>query len=357
MNATHDTTIAKTPAAKRAIITGISGQDGSYLAELLLEKGYEVHGIVRRSSTMNRGRIDDLLTGGKGKSRLHLHYGDVTDANFVARLVVELEPHEVYNLAAQSHVRVSFDNPVYTTHTDALGALHVLEAARLLHPRHVVKVYQASTSEMFGGDPSTVPQSEKTPFHPRSPYACAKVCAHHQVANYREAYGMFCCSGILFNHESPRRGEAFVTRKVTLAATRIREGLQEKLFLGNLDAKRDWGYAKDYVEAMWLMLQQDQPDDFVIATGQAHSIRELLDEAFRRVELDWRKYVDHDIRLERPSEVHLLLGDATKAREKLNWTAKTSFAELIALMVDADWELAKEEARRRERAPIAAAAR
>jgi GDPmannose 4,6-dehydratase len=328
-----------------ALITGISGQDGSYLTELLLEKGYEVHGIVRRNSSMTRARLDEIMRIHPSLPRPTLHYGDLTDAASLFRLVMELEPDEVYNLAAQSHVRVSFDKPSYTVEVAALGAMHLLEAVRLLNSRRPVRFYQASTSEMFGGFPETAPQSETTPFHPRSPYACAKVFAHHQTVNYREAYGMFACCGILFNHESPRRGESFVTRKITLAAARIREGIQAELRLGNLDAQRDWGYAGDYVEAMWLMLQQDQPDDYVIATGQTHSIRELLDVAFERVGLDWHDYVRDDPRFYRPSEVNVLLGDAGKARDRLGWTPKTSFQDLVRLMVDSDLQLARRETR------------
>lgn len=332
---------------RRALVTGITGQDGSYLSELLLAKGYEVHGIVRRNSSLTRTRLDCLrVERPEDRQRLSLHYGDLTDGSSLTNLVLEIEPHEIYNLAAQSHVRVSFDNPLYTADVAALGALRLLEAARLLHKRKAVRFYQASTSEMFGGDPATAPQSERTPFHPRSPYACAKAFAYYQVVNHREAYGMFACNGILFNHESPRRGESFVTRKITLAAARIREGLQERLVLGNLDARRDWGYAKDFVEAMWLMLQQDEPQDYVVATGEAHSVRELLQLAFEQVGLDWRKHVDVDPRYLRPTEVHLLLGDSTKAREKLGWLPRTTFAELVKIMVESDRQLARAEARR-----------
>jgi GDPmannose 4,6-dehydratase len=329
----------------RALITGISGQDGSYLTELLLEKGYEVHGIVRRNSSMTRARLDEIMRLHPSLRRPHLHYGDLTDAASLFRLVMETEPDEVYNLAAQSHVRVSFDKPSYSVEVAALGTMHLLEAVRLLYRRHPVRYYQASTSEMYGGFPETAPQSETTPFHPRSPYACAKAFAFHQTVNYREAYDMFACNGILFNHESPRRGESFVTRKVTLAAARISEGLQDRLRMGNLDAQRDWGYAKDYVEAMWLMLQQDAPDDYVVATGQTHSIRELLDVAFAHVGLEWQDYVELDPRFLRPSEVNVLLGDPTKAREKLGWTPRTSFEQLIRIMVDSDLELARREKR------------
>lgn len=331
-------------SGRRALITGIAGQDGSYLSELLLEKGYEVHGIVRRNSSIARSRLDDVAVN-RNLPRPKLHYGDVTDAASMMRLVIELEPDEIYNLAAQSHVRVSFDKPSYTVDVAALGALHLLEAARLLNERRPVRFYQASTSEMFGGAPQTAPQSEATPFHPRSPYGCAKLYAHSQTVNYREAYGLFGCCGLLFNHESPRRGENFVTRKVTSSAARIKEGLQCDLKLGNLDARRDWGYAKDYVEAMWLMLQQDVPDDYVIATGETHTIRDLLDVAFEYLGLDWNDYVEIDPRFYRPSEVDLLLGDPTKAREKLGWVPRTSFEELIRIMVDHDLRLARQERR------------
>jgi GDPmannose 4,6-dehydratase len=333
-------------ARRRALVTGITGQDGSYLSELLLSKGYEVHGIVRRSSTLTRSRLDAISPEWTAQLRPRLHYGDLTDGASLTNLVLEIEPDEIYNLAAQSHVRVSFDNPLYTADVAGLGALRLLEAARLLNKHKPVRFYQASTSEMYGGDPETAPQSERTPFHPRSPYACAKAFAFHQVVNYREAYGMFACNGILFNHESPRRGESFVTRKITLAAARISAGLQQRLALGNLDARRDWGYAKDFVEAMWLMLQQDQPDDFVIATGEAHSVRDFLQLAFEQVGLDWRKHLDVDPRYLRPSEVQLLLGDASKARERLGWSARTTFTELVRIMVAADVELARAEAGR-----------
>ena len=320
---------------RRALITGIAGQDGSYLSEFLLELGYEVHGVVRRNSSLVRTRLDEQQTTHHGR-RAHLHYGDVTDAASMIRLILELEPDEVYNLAAQSHVRISFDKPAYTVDVAARGALNLLEAVRMLHKHRPIRFYQASTSEMFGGAIDTAPQSEKTPFHPRSPYGCAKLYAHSQTVNYREAYGMFACCGLLFNHESPRRGENFVTRKVTSAAARIQAGLQDKLLLGNLEARRDWGYAKDYVEAMWLMLQQPEPDDFVIATGETHTIEELLDVAFQRVQLDWHQYVEDDPRFYRPSEVDLLLGDASKAKEKLGWVPRTTFRQLIELMVDHD---------------------
>ena len=330
---------------RRALITGVTGQDGSYLAELLLSKGYEVHGVVRRASSFNRGRIDHLYADEHLPStRFFLHYGDLTDASSLVTTIMDVEPDEVYNLAAQSHVRVSFDMPLHSVDVGALGTLRVLDAVRQLNRRKEVRFYQASSSEMYGRV-QEVPQRETTPFHPRSPYACAKVYSYYQTVNYREAYDLFACNGILFNHESPRRGENFVTRKITLAATRIREGLQGKLYLGNCSAKRDWGFAKDYVEAMWLMLQQDVPDDYVIATGETHTVQEFLEMAFRRVGLPWQEYVATDPRHLRPSEVDLLLGDPSKAREQLGWRAKTSFQELANLMVDADWELARQERR------------
>jgi GDPmannose 4,6-dehydratase len=327
---------------KKALITGITGQDGSYLCELLLAKGYEVHGLIRRSSSFNTARLEPLykdphLTG----ATMFLHYGDMTDGTALSHLVKEVMPDEVYNLAAQSHVRVSFDVPVYTVQADAMGTLHLLEAVRSAGNR--ARFYQASSSEMYG-KVAEVPQTEKTPFHPRSPYACAKVYGYWQTVNYREAYGTFACNGILFNHESPRRGETFVTRKITRAATRIKEGLQEKLFLGNLDAKRDWGFAGDYVEAMWRMLQQDEPDDYVIATGETTSVRDFVEEVFGMLDLDWRKYVETDSRYFRPAEVDLLLGDASKAASKLGWKPTVSFKQLAKMMVDHDWKLAKEEA-------------
>jgi GDPmannose 4,6-dehydratase len=309
----------------RALITGVTGQDGSYLAELLLAKGYEVHGIIRRSSTFSTERIDHIY------GDLHLHYGDVTDGGAIARLFGEIDPDEVYNLAAQSHVRVSFDQPAYTAQAVAVGALNVLEAARTIP---ACRVYQASSSEMYGTSPP--PQSETTPFHPRSPYGVAKVYAHWITVNYRESYGLHASCGILFNHESPRRGETFVTRKITRAAARIKLGRQKTLYLGNLDAKRDWGYAGDYVEAMWLMLQQDEPDDYVIATGETHTVREFCELAFARVGLDYRDHVAIDPRYYRPAEVDLLLGDGGKAREKLGWSPRVSFSGLVHMMVDAD---------------------
>ncbi len=330
---------------KRAFLTGITGQDGSYLAELLLSKGYEVHGLIRRSSSFNRGRLNEIYRNSHDREpRLHLHYGDVTDANGLMNLVPRVQPTEVYNLAAQSHVRVSFDQPVYTAETVALGALKLLEATREFQQSsgNQVRFYQASSSEMFG-NVIEVPQTESTPFHPRSPYAVAKAFAHQAAINYRESYGIHATCGILFNHESPRRGETFVTRKITRAATRIKVGLQEKLFLGNLEAKRDWGFAKDYVEAMWLMLQQDDPDDYVVATGQTHSVRDFCERAFARLDLDYRDFVEIDKRYYRPSEAGLFLGDASKAREKLGWKPQIEFDGLVAMMVDADLELSRRE--------------
>jgi len=328
------------PVARKALITGITGQDGSYLAELLLGKGYEVFGTIRRSSTFNTSRLDHLYKDPHQQPRLHLLYGELTDGSRLREILLDVRPDEVYNLGAQSHVRVSFDEPVYTVEADALGALNVLEALRRLEP--APRFYQASSSEMFGLVQET-PQSERTALHPRSPYACAKVYAYWQTVNYREAYGLFACNGILFNHESPRRGETFVTRKITRAVTRIKLGLQHKLYLGNLDAKRDWGFAGDYVEAMWLMLQQDTPDDYVIATGEAHSVRDFLVEAFGYLGLDWQKHVEIDPRYFRPSEVDLLRGDATKARSVLGWAPKVSFQDLVRMMVDNDLARAREE--------------
>jgi GDPmannose 4,6-dehydratase len=330
--------------AKTALITGITGQDGSYLAELLLEKGYDVHGIVRRSSTFNTDRIDHIYKDPhETDARLHLHYGDLTDGQNLTNLVLNVEPDEIYNLGAQSHVRVSFDSPAYTVQVVGIGALNVLEAARQLYKKKETRVYQASSSEMYG-DVLETPQTEKTPFQPQSPYACAKVYAFHQTVNYRQGYDMFATNGILFNHESPRRGETFVTRKITRAATRIKLGLQEKLYLGNLDAKRDWGYAKDYVEGMWMMLQHEKPDDFVLATGETQTIRQFLDYTFGYLDLDWNKHVEIDPRYFRPTEVNLLLGDPSKAKTVLGWEAKTSCKELAELMVDHDLELAQQEA-------------
>jgi GDPmannose 4,6-dehydratase len=326
--------------AKKALITGITGQDGSYLAELLLSKGYEVHGIIRRASTFNTGRLDSIYADPhSGQSRLFLHYGDLGDASALARLLGKIQPEEIYNLAAQSHVRVSFDSPEYTTDITATGTVRLLEAIREagLRPRF----YQASSSEMYG-KVLEVPQKETTPFYPRSPYGCAKVYSFWITVNYRESYGLHASNGILFNHESPRRGETFVTRKITRAVAHIKAGLQKKLYLGNLDAKRDWGYAKEYVEAMWLMLQQDKPDDYVIATGETHSIREFLDIAFGHVGLDWKQYVEIDPRYYRPTEVDLLIGNPSKAKKQLGWEPKIRFEELTRLMVDADVQLLKD---------------
>ena len=325
---------------KKALITGITGQDGSYLAELLLQKGYQVWGIVRRSSSFNTDRIDHLYKDPHNQPDLRLIYGDLTDGSNLHSILNDVNPDEVYNLGAQSHVRVSFDTPIYTVDTDALGTLRLLEAIRSSNKS--AKFYQASSSEMYG-KVVEAPQTEKTPFYPRSPYGCAKVYSFWQTVNYREAYGLFACNGILFNHESPRRGETFVTRKITRAATRIKLGLQDKLYLGNLDAKRDWGFAGDYVETMWLMLQQDKPDDYVIATGQTHSVREFLDEVFGYLDLDWQKYVEIDPRYYRPSEVDFLLGDSSKARKALKWEPKVTFKELARMMTDADMKLAEDE--------------
>jgi GDPmannose 4,6-dehydratase len=326
---------------KKALITGITGQDGSYLAELLLSKGYQVHGIIRRSSSFNTDRIEHLYRDPHDpKNRLHLHYGDLSDGIGLREILTRVQPDEVYNLGAQSHVRVSFDQPVYTVASDAMGTINLLEAIR--DTGNPIRFYQASSSEMYGKVRET-PQTEKTPFHPRSPYACAKVYSFWQTLNYRESYGMYAVNGILFNHESPRRGETFVTRKITRAATRIKEGLQQKLFLGNLDAKRDWGFAGDYVEAMWLMLQQDKPDDYVIATNQTHSVREFLIEVFGHLGMDWQKYVEVDPRYFRPAEVDLLLGDASKANRELGWKPMVTFKALAAMMTESDWKLAKRE--------------
>jgi GDPmannose 4,6-dehydratase len=319
---------------KKALITGITGQDGSYLAELLVAKGYEVHGIIRRASTFNTGRIDHLYKDPHINGvRLFLHYGDIADSTNLIKLLYRIQPDEVYHLAAQSHVRVSFDIPEYTGDVTALSTVRILEAIRETGSKS--RFYQASSSEMFG-KVQEVPQRETTPFYPRSPYGAAKVYAHWMTVNYRESYGLFAASGILFNHESPRRGETFVTRKITRAAVRIKLGLQKKLYLGNLDAKRDWGYAKEYVEAMWLMLQQDEPDDYVIATGETHSVSEFLEEAFSYLDLDWNEYVELDAKYLRPTEVDLLIGDAAKAKRVLSWEPKVTFKELVHLMVDAD---------------------
>ncbi len=323
---------------KRALITGITGQDGSYLSEFLIEKGYEVHGIIRRTSTFNTDRIDHLYQDPHLKGvRFRLHYGDLTDGTTLRRLLEEVEPHEIYNLGAQSHVRVSFDAPEYTVDSVGLGTLRLLEAIRDYQKRtsNEVRFYQAGSSEMFG-KVLEVPQSETTPFYPRSPYACAKVYAHWQTINYRESYNLFACNGILFNHESPRRGETFVTRKITRAIARIVAGQQKQIYMGNLDSKRDWGYAKDYVQAMWLMLQQEEPDDYVIATGETHSVKEFLDIAFGFVNLKWEDYVEFDPRYLRPTEVDLLLGDPTKSKQKLGWQPSITFEELVKLMVDGD---------------------
>ncbi len=327
---------------KQALITGITGQDGSYLAELLLEKGYLVHGLVRRSSTFGTERINHLYHDPHTSPNLLLHYGDLTDGQALTNLVLEIQPDEIYNLGAQSHVRVSFDQPVYTLQTVGVGALNVLEAARQLNKSKEVRVYQASSSEMYG-DVMATPQSESTPFNPQSPYACAKVFAFHQTVNYRRGYNLFASNGILFNHESERRGETFVTRKITRAATRIKLGLQEHLYLGNIDAKRDWGYAKDYVEGMWRMLQHDEPDDFVLATGETQTVRTFLELVFGQLNLDWNDYVKIDPRYFRPAEVELLLGDASKAKEKLGWVAKTDLRQLAKIMVDHDFDLAQRE--------------
>ena len=318
---------------QKALITGITGQDGSYLAELLLNKGYEVHGLIRRSSTFNTHRLDHIYVDPHDpKGKLYLHYGDLNDGGQLSNLVYNIHPDEIYHLGAQSHVRVSFDMPEFTGDITGLGTTRILEAIR----RSGIKTrfYQASSSEMFGDAPA--PQNEETPFWPRSPYAAAKVYAYWMARNYREGYNMFACNGILFNHESPLRGETFVTRKITRALARIKFGLQDKLYLGNLDAKRDWGYAPDYVKAMWLMLQQDDPQDFVIATGQSHSVREFLEEAFSYADLDWKEYVEIDPRYFRPTEIELLLGDAGRARKILGWEPEVGFKELVRLMVDAD---------------------
>jgi len=321
---------------KKALITGITGQDGSYLAELLLAKGYEVFGVIRRSSSFNTGRIDQIYEDPHvPEPRLRLVFGDLNDASSLNRILRTIQPDEIYNLGAQSHVRVSFDIPEYTGDVTGLGTVRLLEAIREVGLRP--KFYQASSSEMFG-KVQEIPQRETTPFYPRSPYGAAKVYAHWVTVNYREAYGLFACSGILFNHESPRRGETFVTRKITKAVARIKLGLQQELFLGNLDAKRDWGFAGDYVQAMWMMLQADQPDDYVIATGETHTVREMLELAFETVGLDWRPYVKNDPRYYRPTEVDLLIGDPSKARNVLGWEPKMSFHELITMMVRADVE-------------------
>lgn len=332
-----------TKSEKRALITGVTGQDGSYLAELLLKKGYEVHGIIRRSSSFNTGRIDHLYKDRHAADvKLFLHYGDMADASGLETILGRVKPDEIYNLAAQSHVRVAFDMPEYTADVTGLGALRLFEAVR--RNGLETRVYQASTSELFGKVVES-PQSETTPFYPRSPYASAKAFAFHSARNYREAYGMFVCNGILFNHESERRGETFVTRKVTRAVGRIKHGLQDKVYLGNLDAKRDWGHASDFVEAMWLMLQQDEPEDFVIGTGETHSVREFVELAFDLAGIDAKKHLEFDARYLRPTEVDLLLADPSKARAKLGWAPKVSFPELVRRMVEHDIELAAREKR------------
>ena len=330
--------------AKRALITGVTGQDGSYLTEFLLAKGYEVHGLMRRASLFNTDRIDHLyhdphLAGAK----LRLHYGDLTDGTGLRRVLEAVDPDEIYNLGAQSHVKVSFDIPEYTADVVAIGTLRLIEAVRdhLLHGDRQVRYYQAGSSEMFGAAPP--PQNERTPFYPRSPYGVSKVAAHWFAVNYREAYDLFTCNGILFNHESPRRGETFVTRKVTRAVGRISQGLQDKLYLGNLEAKRDWGFTGDYVEAMWLMLQQDKPDDYVIASAEAHSVGDFVELAFAAAALDWRRHVEIDSRYFRPTEVDALRGDPTKAREVLGWEPRVTFSELVKMMVEHDIELARRE--------------
>jgi GDPmannose 4,6-dehydratase len=329
---------------KRALITGITGQDGSYLAEFLLSKGYEVHGIMRRASTFNTSRINSLYRDPhESDARLFLHYGDLSDGTGVRRILDKAQPDEVYNLGAQSHVKVSFDQPEYTADIVASGTLRFLEAIRdyTLVSNKNIRFYQAGSSEMFGS--ALPPQHENTPFHPRSPYAASKVAAHWYAVNYRESYGMFICNGILFNHESPRRGETFVTRKVTRAASRIKLGLQKKLYLGNLDAKRDWGFAGDYVQAMWLMLQQPKPDDYVICTGESHSVKEFVDQAFGHLGMDWREFVEIDQRYFRPAEVNHLHGDSSKAQTILNWSPEITFRNLVRMMVDYDYEMARQE--------------
>jgi len=327
---------------KKALITGITGQDGSYLAELLLAKGYEVHGVIRRASTFNTSRIDHLYSDPHINGvQLFLHYGDISDSTNLIKLLYSLQPDEIYHLAAQSHVRVSFDIPEYTADTTAVGTVRILEAVR--ETGIPTRFYQASSSEMYG-KVQAVPQDETTPFYPQSPYACAKVYAHWITVNYRESYDMFACSGILFNHESPRRGETFLTRKVARAAARIKAGLEEKLYLGNLQSRRDWGYAKEYVNAMWLMLQQEQPDDFVVATGESHTVEEFVERAFDHVGLQWQNHVEIDQRYFRPSEVDELTGDASKAKRELGWEPTVKFEELVSLMVDAEIEAADIEA-------------
>ena len=329
---------------KKALITGITGQDGSYLAELLLAKGYEVHGVIRRASTFNTSRIDHLYEDPTLQNkRLFLHFGDLADSVQMVKLLYALQPDEIYNLGAQSHVRVSFDIPEYTGDVVGVGAVRILEAIREAGLVKKCRFYQASSSEMFG-KVQEVPQTEKTPFWPRSPYGCAKMYAYWLTVNYRESYNLHASNGILFNHESPRRGETFVTRKITRAVGRIKAGIQDSLVLGNLDAKRDWGYAKEYVEMMWMMLQQDQPDDYVVGTNETHSVKEFCEVAFARVGLDWEKYVKYDARYERPAEVDLLIGDPAKAKKQLGWEPKVRFKELVEIMVDHDLALAQREA-------------
>ena len=328
---------------KKALITGVTGQDGSYLAELLLSKGYEVHGIKRPSSLFNTDRIDHIYQDPhEPNPKLRLHYGDLTDSSNLMRIMHEVRPDEVYNLGAQSHVAVSFEAPEYTANVDALGTLRLLEAIRFLGLESKCRFYQASTSELFGMV-QEIPQRETTPFHPRSPYAVAKLYAHWITVNYRESYGIYACNGLLFNHESPRRGETFVTRKITRGLCNISQGLEDCLYLGNMDALRDWGFAGDYVEAMWAMLQQDKPDDYVIATGEAYSVAEMVEIAFAEVGLDWKKYVEFDPRYLRPTEVDFLQGDATKARTRLGWAPRMSFKELVKAMVAHDLDLARQE--------------
>jgi GDPmannose 4,6-dehydratase len=330
---------------KKALITGITGQDGSYLAEFLLNKGYEVYGIIRRSSSFNTERIDHLYKDPHEKPNLKLLYGDLNDSSSLAEIIHSINPEEIYNLGAQSHVRVSFDIPEYTSEITGIGTLRLLEAIRRTGCK--TRFYQASSSELFG-KAEEIPQTEKTPFYPRSPYGCAKLYSYWITVNYRESYNLFACNGILFNHESPRRGETFVTRKITRAATRIKLGLQDKLYLGNLDAKRDWGFAGDYVEAMWMMLQADQPDDFVVSTGETYSVREFLEKVFKTLDLDWEKYVEIDPKYYRPTEVDILLGDSSKIRKKLGWNPRVSFDGLVKMMVDHDLDLAKKEKAVRE---------
>jgi GDPmannose 4,6-dehydratase len=340
-NSSNPASAAPTTKGRKALITGITGQDGSYLAEFLLAKGYEVHGLIRRSSSFNTGRIEHLYRDPHHpETRLFLHYGDLVDGAGLRDVLERIRPQEVYNLGAQSHVRVSFDQPIYTVNSDALGTIQLLEAIRGVDDK--IRFYQASSSEMYGKVVEK-PQTERTPFHPRSPYACAKVYSYWQTINYRESYGMYACNGILFNHESPRRGETFVTRKITRAATRIKLGLQDKLYLGNLDASRDWGFAGDYVEAMWLMLQQPTAEDFVIATGETRTVREFLGEVFGHLGMKWQDHVEIDPRYFRPAEVDFLLGDYTKAKQKLGWTPKVTFKELAKMMTDADLHLARQE--------------